>query len=774
MPRCACLVACLGLSLAPSALAQCTPEWLPVGQSLLSRPGPVAASTLWDPDGPGPLPRRLVLGGDFVIAGDPLAPAQSVASWDGSEWATYAKGPPHSVRTLLVMDGELLAAGVGQATPGTGTDVISRWSQPVGVWVNVGGLFSHFSESPSVEAMAQFQGSLLAAGHFTSADGTSANHIARWNGSAWQPLGTGLSGTFSYARALLEHNSELIVAGEFFSAGGVNSTNIARWDGTSWGALGTGLSGTTVRALATHKGELFAAGLLTAYKGIAKWDGTQWTSVGNGLGNPALAETVDTLVSDGSNLFAAGKFTVAGTTPVANIARWDGTNWNALAEGITLPNDPYALPGTRLFSFGGKVGVAGEFTRAGAANAFGVALWDGAAWSSVPGGCASGRVQALANYAGHTYAGGTFVRAGDAPAPYLARRAATGGDWEPATPSGTVTNGPIWALLPHAGTLVAGGDFTTIASVNANRVARWDGTNWTPLGTGMASGVGLARVQALAIHANSLIAGGKFSAASGVSAVNVALWNGSTWSPLSSGVGGGLNDQVYSLASYKGLLFAGTNIVNGPLRVYNGSNWTSVTTPISGSAFLYALAVYNNELIVAGSFTVTSPSFTQGILRFNGTTWATLGAEPNDGVVGTVRALSLWNDSLLVGGYFNSAGGLPASNLGIWNGTAWSTLGPASQPGAGGGVLAIRSPYGVPPIIAGTFASAGEADAPITAQFGCACPADCDDDSQLTIDDFICFQTLFAVGHPSSDCDANGNLNVNDFICFQTQYAVGC
>jgi hypothetical protein len=54
------------------------------------------------------------------------------------------------------------------------------------------------------------------------------------------------------------------------------------------------------------------------------------------------------------------------------------------------------------------------------------------------------------------------------------------------------------------------------------------------------------------------------------------------------------------------------------------------------------------------------------------------------------------------------------------------------------------------------------------------CYADCDLSGTLTIDDFICFQTLFALGDPGADCDATGTLTIDDFICFQTFFAIGC
>ncbi len=54
------------------------------------------------------------------------------------------------------------------------------------------------------------------------------------------------------------------------------------------------------------------------------------------------------------------------------------------------------------------------------------------------------------------------------------------------------------------------------------------------------------------------------------------------------------------------------------------------------------------------------------------------------------------------------------------------------------------------------------------------CMADCDASGELDIDDFICFQTRFAISDPYADCDSSGALDIDDFICFQTAYAIGC
>ncbi len=57
---------------------------------------------------------------------------------------------------------------------------------------------------------------------------------------------------------------------------------------------------------------------------------------------------------------------------------------------------------------------------------------------------------------------------------------------------------------------------------------------------------------------------------------------------------------------------------------------------------------------------------------------------------------------------------------------------------------------------------------------GGGCYPDCDGNGTLNVNDYICFQTKFALGDPYADCDNNGVRNVNDYICFQTKFALGC
>jgi hypothetical protein len=84
-----------------------------------------------------------------------------------------------------------------------------------------------------VRALTVYEGELIAGGDFTLASGAPCNRVARWDGSAWQPLGSGTDGR---VEALCVYNGELIAGGQFMTASGETCHGIARWDGGVWPA----------------------------------------------------------------------------------------------------------------------------------------------------------------------------------------------------------------------------------------------------------------------------------------------------------------------------------------------------------------------------------------------------------------------------------------------------------------------------------------------------------------------------------------------------------
>ena len=82
-----------------------------------------------------------------------------------------------------------------------------------------------------------------------------------------------------------------------------------------------------------------------------------------------------------------------------------------------------------------------------------------------------------------------------------------------------------------------------------NAIARWDGSAWSALGSGMYAGyLGVLQVSALTTFANpspALYAGGRFDAAGGVNASDIARWDGASWSSLGLGMNGPPNANHY-------------------------------------------------------------------------------------------------------------------------------------------------------------------------------------------------------------------------------------
>src|ERR1051325_2399444 len=77
------------LSGASTAHGQCAFQWKP-GNDSPTVNGLVYAMTVWDPDGAGPQPPLLVIGGDFTTAGSTMA--HNIAAWNGNSWSALGTG----------------------------------------------------------------------------------------------------------------------------------------------------------------------------------------------------------------------------------------------------------------------------------------------------------------------------------------------------------------------------------------------------------------------------------------------------------------------------------------------------------------------------------------------------------------------------------------------------------------------------------------------------------------------------------------------------------
>ncbi|MDP2335268.1 MAG: SdrD B-like domain-containing protein [Bacteroidota bacterium] len=244
---------------------------------------------------------------------------------------------------------------------------------------------------------------------------------------------------------------------------------------------------------------------------------------------------------------------------------------------------------------------------------------------------------------------------------------------------GTNTNnGPndyVLALAVNGADLYVGGKFNTVGGVSAINIAKWNGYSWSALGSGL---VGYS-ANTLAVFGGELYAGGSFNTAGGVSANLIAKWDGINWSTLGSGLVG---YSANTLAMIGGNLYVGGNFWNAggitanSLAKWDGSNWSAIGTGIGANGEVNALAVMGGNLYAGGDFSTIDGVSANKIAKWDGTSWSSLGSGINNGTNGRVRALAVIGSTLYASGYFTTAGGLPSTSyIAKWDGTSWSSCG---------------------------------------------------------------------------------------------------
>ena len=574
--------------------------------------------------------------------------------------------------TLYVGGGFTLAGGVANTT------YIAKWDGST--WSSLGTGVNNV-----VQALAWDGTNLYAGGYFTTAGGVTVNRIAKWNSTSntWSALGTGTNGTV-FALAWDGTNHTLYAGGNFTTAGGVTVNLIAKWDGSTWSALGTGMSGNYINSLAWDGTNLYASGYFATAGGvtvnhIAKWNGNAWSALGTGMNNDVYALAWD---GTNNNLYAGGKFTAAGgVLNTKYIAKWDGTTWSALGTGISSGSyvEVLAWDGTNLY-------VGGKFTNAGGVSASNIAKWNSASSWSALGTGVNNTVYGLAWDGTNLYAGGDLTTAGGVPANYIAKWYGGTNTWSALD---TGIDNYITAQTWDGTNLYIGGGFTTAGGVaNTKYIAKWDGSAWSALGTGTDD---IVFALALDGTTNNLYVGGQFNTAGGATnTMDIAKWHESTgggdlsaWSAL----GTGINNAVWALAwdgtnhdLYAGGAFttAGGNGANYIAKWHeNGNNsaWSALGSGLN--KYVDALAWDGtNTLYVGGDFTLAGGvTNTTHIAKWNGSAWSALGT----GITGIYTGALAWDGTnLYVGGDFTTAGGVANTKcIAKWNSTTnvWSALG---------------------------------------------------------------------------------------------------
>lgn len=441
---------------------------------------------------PGQLPERSsptivrIIDGEVVVGLGTLGGASHpfVMRHDGFGWVEV--GPrldSYGVYAVIEIDGQLWVGGSIHYNVEGGETLLNGLARLDGAdWQAIGSIGNGLGGDPSVSrvmAIAVWQGELYVGGAFLDASGNPlADNVARWTGSAWEAVGSGLNRQVS---VLLPAGDRLYAGGNFFDVGGdADARTIAQFDDTAWSGLGPAFGGGDLLAMAVIGDDLYVGGGfyeaadVSYATNIARWDGTAWHALiepGNG-DNPS-GEVRALLVEPDGTLLVGGNY--SGLYGYSNLARWDpnAETWGPIGDGAAEPNaDVNALAHGPY----GLVYVGGAFSDLGGPDGDGIARWDGAAWQTVGGGLE-----------GH---------------PDFA---------------GVPTPPEVRALYLDQGDLYVGGNFLAAGSVAGTvNLARWDDAAWHALSSGLDN-----RVIALGSHESLLWVGGYFDATSDDAVVTV-------------------------------------------------------------------------------------------------------------------------------------------------------------------------------------------------------------------------------------------------------------
>ncbi len=146
-------------------------------------------------------------------------------------WSNVGNGLDWNVYDLITFDDTLYAAGrLGAPSRGVfywdGTD-----------WVNTSYFWGIFSPL----TLAEYNNDLYTSGDFNGNNGD-PTRVFKWTGESWEKQGDNFTGgDWNSVKKLLTHEGFLYAGGQFEIADGIACKNIARWDGTNWTPVSTGI-----------------------------------------------------------------------------------------------------------------------------------------------------------------------------------------------------------------------------------------------------------------------------------------------------------------------------------------------------------------------------------------------------------------------------------------------------------------------------------------------------------------------------------------------------
>jgi len=393
---------------------------------------------------------------------------------------------------------------------------------------------------------------------------------------SWSALGSNLAGTDGalsdpacsaqqMVTSMAVSGTDVYVAGCFINAGGDPTADyVAKWDALTgnWSGLGDdgaatpdgAIKGAGVRAIAVNGNDVYIGGSLNTWVGgvpapqatyLAKWDGTSWSGLGDdGAGGSSINSIVTAIAIDGNNVYVGGAFTnvkngLTTLTEADYVAKWDTLtgNWSALGNNGSGNG---ALAGgievvQAIAILGSSVYVGGTFQSVYnglnlVPDAIYIARWYGSSWSALGSrgvsgsyGPISGTVNAITAYGTDLYVAGQFTNITQngvvlTAADHVAKW--DGAYWSALGSNGSgdgALNGSMTSIVVNGSSVYVAGGFTDVNNNGvslpaADYVAKWNGTNWSALGSnGSGDGALNLYARALGLVGDQLFVGGDFT-----------------------------------------------------------------------------------------------------------------------------------------------------------------------------------------------------------------------------------------------------------------------
>lgn len=286
------------------------------------------------------------------------------ARWDGRTWQPLGQAASAPCGTVA----NDYANGLTLALDASGRPVlswrnasgvsVSRWDgsawQPVGGGIPVSALGLAARPAMALDAA----GNPVVA--WEASNGSTIDlYVSRWNGSAWQAMGSALSATagqFTWADSpslAVDGQGRTVVAWQELASGGGQRVHVRRWSGDSWQALGSALSVSTSTSANAERPSLKMDGqnrpvvawseTLSGASSIhvRRWDGSAWVAIGGALnatpagGTPSATQPSLGLEPNGNPVVAWEEADASGVHHV-HVRRWDAANtaWKVLGDAL--------------------------------------------------------------------------------------------------------------------------------------------------------------------------------------------------------------------------------------------------------------------------------------------------------------------------------------------------------------------------------------------------------------------------------------------------------